>query len=429
MLKNKKMLIGIIIGGTLIAALWAVAQSNGVETQVYTVRSSSIREVVDLRGKVELESRRTVYSEISGTVIRVPVDEGDEVKADSPLLLLDPKDMQNDLDRANLNYESAAAELNSMKNSIRPEAVKQAELQVEQAEAAVGTAQADLDYKKDKYDRFRSLAAEGGISKQDLKETELLVVAAENALRDAEQRLKIAQSNLDLQKKGVSPSDLTTAENRLREAKLQVKTAQNNLGKAFIAAGQSGTILKRYPDPGTVISPGTPLFEIGDYNSAYIRLDMLSDDAGKLRIGQKAVISGELLGKKKIIGEVYFIAPKAENTVSSLGIEEQRVEVRIKYDLSRYAFRPGYGLDVKVIVREKSPVLSVPDKAVFEKNDEDFVFIVKDNRLMLRKVDTGIEGDEAVEILRGLSAGDRIVVEPDNTLQPGMRVKPEETKE
>lgn len=132
-----------------------------------------------------------------------------------------------------------------------------------------------------------------------------------------------------------------------------------------------------------------------------------------------------MLNDGKIDGEVYYIAPKAESSVSSLGVEQQRVEIRLRYDNGTLNLRPGYGLDVDIITDERQSTLYVPGKAVFDMNGKDCVFIVNDGKLVLRQVAKGIENNDYIEITKGISEGDIVVVDPGNSLKPGARVKQE----
>lgn len=98
---------------------------------------------------------------------------------------------------------------------------------------------------------------------------------------------------------------------------------------------------------------------------------MLVDDISKIKIGQNAIISGDAIDDRKLQGKVYYIAPRAESRVSSLGVEQQRIEVRIRFDNHLLKLKPGYVLDTDIITTEKPSTIYVPDKAVFELDGKD----------------------------------------------------------
>ena len=135
------------------------------------------------------------------------------------------------------------------------------------------------------------------------------------------------------------------------------------------------------------------------------------DDIAKIEKGQNVIISGDVLNDEEIQGEVYYIAPKAEGRVSSLGIEQQRVEVRIKFDNAGSELKPGYTLDADIAVQEKSNTLYVPDKSVFKIDGKDSVFVVKNSRLEPRTIVSGFENDDFIEVISGVSEGEIVVVD------------------
>jgi len=202
-----------------------------------------------------------------------------------------------------------------------------------------------------------------------------------------------------------------------------VEDSLKGVDRAKIYANLKGTVLSKYVSEGDMVQPGTPVFELGDDTLVYISVSVLSDDAVKIKEGQRAIISGDALKDQEIEGKVYYIAPKAEASVSTLGVEQQRVEVRISFDNSSLNLKGGYGVDVKIITDERNSTLYVPYKALFQTNGKDSAFVVHNNKLSLQTVKKGIENNDSIEIIEGISEGDTVVVDPDSSLKPGMRVK------
>lgn len=423
MFKKRSKKFWVITVVLVIVAIAALSTAGAVAVRIDTAKKGDMKEFIELRGKVDLDKKETVYSKISGIIKSIAVREGDQVEVNSELVKLDVQDTELALQKAQAAYDAARASLGNLRKSIKPEEVKQAEAQLEQSKIALDIAQRDYDNKKDQYDRNKALFESGAVSQQDLKDIETSMITAGNTLKDAQQKVSIVQSSYDMLKKGVASDAIREAEANAEQARLQVEELKNNKGRTSINSSIKGTVLKKYVDEGASAQPGVPLFDIGDNNSAYVRVDVLSDDASKIKIGQKAEISGEVLNDHKIQGEVYYIAPMAENSVSSLGVEQQRVEMRIRYDNANVSLKPGYGVDVDIVTQEKPSAVYVPDKVVFDMNGQDNVFVVKNGKAELRPVKTGIENDDYIEITEGLAEDDKIVVDPPNTLKPGMKVK------
>lgn len=413
-----------------IAFLFAAASAvivfnlnNAAEVKGGTVKRGNIIELAELQGKVELDRNEKIYARLEGFIDEVYASEGVKVEAGSKLLEISADDLEFAISKAEAAYSASKSQLESLKNSIKPEHIMISEAQLEQAKAAEKAALKDLNNKKDNCEKLRILYENGAFSEKDLLDAETMLAAALSSFKNAEQAVKISQYNLDILREGVSGDEIKALESNVKAAKTQLEELKNNMGRIKLYSSIKGIVLKKNAEKGQAVLPGVFLFEIGDYDSAYIRADVLVDDIRKIELGQKAVISGEVLNDEIIPGEVCYIAPKADSKVSSLGIEQQRVEVRIKFDNKELKLKPGYTLDIDIAVREKSNTLYVPDKSVFEMNGKDSVFVVRNNRLEPRVIVSGIENDDFIEVVSGVSEGETVVIDPDSELKPGKRIK------
>lgn len=422
-LNKKNILRWLIIAAVAITAITVVNHSNIAEVRVETVQKGSMKELVKLRGKVELDNSEEVYAKLQGFIYEVNAEEGDAVNEGEKLLKLSVEDLDFAIKRAKALYDASNAELQSFKNSIKPEHVKVAEAEQEQAKAAMEASSQNYRNKQDSYDKLKILYDNGAIAEKDVKDAKTLLVASEGDFIKAEQAVYIAKYNLDMLNDGVSKENIQTLEANAAVAKVQLDELINNKGKTNLYSPMEGVVLAKYVKKGQVVQPGTLLYEVGNYDSAYIKVDVLTDDISKIKEGQKATISGDVLNGKEIQGEVYFIAPKAENKLSTLGVEQQRVEVRIRFDNTNLKLKPGYTLDVDITTKEKMDSIYVFYKSVFDMNGKDSVFIVKDNKLELKTIECGIENDDFIEVLSGLNEGEKVVLDPGSDLKLGKRVK------
>jgi HlyD family secretion protein len=374
MLKNK-VFMWLSMGTAVIAAGYLFNHFQATEVQVGTVLRGELAEYIEVRGKVEMDRKELISSKWSGVIDDILVREGSLVRPDTRIITLKV-----------LNTDNAAAEL-------------------EKARISAKAALLDYNYKKEKLEKYQKLYHEGIVSEEEIKDLEMAVIAAEAIRIETEQQYKIVAENLLVNVNG-GPDPVNDA--------------------LVVRAGIGGKVLTKYIHSGASIQPGTPLFEVERENSAYyIRTDVLTDDAVKLKLGQTAILTGGALDDAEFYGKVAYIAPKAETVLSSLGVEQQRVEVRISYPYQDLPLKLGYGVDVKIIAGLERDTLFAPEKAVFEKDSVDHVLANRDNKLKLLPVKTGIENDDYIQILDGLSEGDKIVVDPDNKLKPGMKVKGE----
>jgi len=417
----------LILAGAAAAAFFYFNSSqgsvDGTSLRITDVKKGRIERALKLRGKVELDRKEKISSQLPATISAISVREGDIVTAGASLAFLDTIELSLALKRAEAAYDSASASSMDVKNIVKTEQLKQAEAQLEQAAIARKSAATDFEYKKDRFRKTESLTARGSASEQDKKDARTLLDAAENFLAESEKRVKIAEYNLTLLRKGSSEYLIKASEQNAEQARISIESIKNDIQKAVVKTVIGGVVLVRYHDAGAFVQPGTPLFDIGDMSTAYIRAEVLVDDMSKVREGQKVILTGDAIDNKKYTGEVYFIAPRAFTKISSLGVEQQKIDVRIKYDVKALALRQGYELDSNIVTTEKSGALMVAYKAVFESEGKNRIFVIKNGTLELREVATGIENDENIEIISGAAEGEKAVIDPPNNLKPGMKIK------
>ena len=134
-------------------------------------------------------------------------------------------------------------------------------------------------------------------------------------------------------------------------------------------------------------------------------------------------ISHNDLSIEGIKGTVRKIHPQAMSKISDLGIEQKRVKVEINIEDSLEGLRPGYDLDVKIIINSRKNVLLVPENAVFEKEEKDFVFVNENGKAVLREINKGIESTKQIEVISGLKEGEMVIMSPDKSLEEGLAIK------
>lgn len=215
-------------------------------------------------------------------------------------------------------------------------------------------------------------------------------------------------------------TELKMAEDDARIAATQYGTA-TKLGQASLVSPASGTVLEVLAKENQVLPPGGPVVVIGDLNRLEVRAELLTYDAVNVRTGQKAVISGAVLGDTQIEASVSQVYPKAITRVSTLGLEQQRVPVIITL-AQPGALRPGFDVDVRIITGSKEGVIVAPKSAVFQEGTDSFVYVVDKGVARSRPVQLGIETAESVEVLSGLNEGDVIVRNPRGEVKDGTRV-------
>ena len=204
--------------------------------------------------------------------------------------------------------------------------------------------------------------------------------------------------------------------------------------QALVAAcesGEPGCIELRSPVAGRVlrvpekservVSPGTPLLEIGDPQQLEIVVDLLSTDAVKVHPGATMLVE-EWGGPEPLAARVRRVEPSGYTKLSALGVEEQRVDVVADFTGDTGGLGDGYRIEARIVVAEADDALLVPSSALFRRQGEWHVFAVAGGRAMLRPVKIGRGTPQQTEVLDGLGAGDEVVLHPSDQVADGVRV-------
>jgi HlyD family secretion protein len=212
---------------------------------------------------------------------------------------------------------------------------------------------------------------------------------------------------------------------QIEQSKHTLKIVEYELAKTRVVSPLDGVVLEKHLDSDQYVQPGAPLVAIGDPASMEIRADILSDEIGRVRPGQKVILVGKAIRTPDATGVVRKIYPSGFTKVSSLGVRQQRVIVLIDFDNSEINLRPGYELDVKIAVAQKENAVLVPSAAVFATATGSAAFAVKNGRAELRPLTVGLKGEQDYEALEGLRAGEAVILRPPLDLTPGSRVRSE----
>ena len=150
---------------------------------------------------------------------------------------------------------------------------------------------------------------------------------------------------------------------------------------------------------------------------------MLTRDAAPLRRGLPVLIT-EWGSEKERTGHVRRVEPAAFTRISPLGVEEQRVNVRI--DFERPVDVPlgdGYAVDVRFMLSDEPKVRQVPTSALFRHAEGWAAFVVKDGKAALRTVKVGKRNPLQAEVVDGLAESDTVIVHPGELVRDGIRVE------
>ena len=387
-------MIALSLGGIAVAGVLAFIafRPEPVLVDLAPVARGTLAVTIPADGRTRIRDIWEVSSPIAGTAQRSPVAVGDTVVAGETIVAVVEPVVPALLD-ARARAEAEAS-------------LRQAEAALAVAEAQLAEAEEARDYAKAQRDRAQALVERGVASMTRLED-------AEQMLRTAEAAVTAAQSSRAMQ-----------AGARDRTAAALIEPDEPVARRAVeIRAPASGVVLSVGTESARPVLPGAALASIGDPTDLEIVADLLSADA--VRMPPEAMASAERWGGSPLVARLKSVEPVARTEVSALGIEEQRVdavfEILTPWD-ERTALGHNFAVFLRITLWQADDVLQVPISAVFREGDGWAVFRISDGIAERVPVTLGQRGESAVEVLDGLSEGDRVVTHPPDALAPGGKV-------
>lgn len=367
-----------------------------VDVEFATVTEGPLRVTVQEDGKTRIREKYIVSAPVSGRISRIELDPGDTVIGDETrLAVIQPRDP------AMLDARSRA----------------QAEARVRSAEAAVQRSLSNSeqvtithDFNQSIYERFKILIPDGAVSKIEFDTAKANFLASVQAIKAAKFDAEIAAFELEMAQ---------AAANQFSDEQV------NNLSKPFeIHAPIGGRVLRVFQESATVVEVGAFLLELGDLENLEIEIDVLSTDAVRVKPGAELTIQ-HWGGGSPLRGNVRVIEPAAFTKISSLGVEEQRVNIIADFNEppERLAtLGDGYRVEAEITVNELARALMIPNSALFRHQRQWHVLRVENGRARMQAVVIGLQNSMHTEIKTGLKQGDKIIIYPSDEIQSGTKV-------
>ena len=348
---------------------------------------------VTASGKLRALNTIKVGSEVSGQITRVFVDFNSPVTKGQVLAEIDPTRL-----RARVAQSRAQVAL--------------AQASMAQAQAAISRARSDIGTQERDYARRSSLAKSGYTSKAGLDTSANALAASRAGSRTA-----IAQA--------------ASARAQIAQAQAELSSAELDLSRTTIVAPASGVVINKLVEPGTTVAASfqTPnLFEIAaDTTRMQVEASVDEADIGQVREGQDVRFTVDAYPGETFAASVRQIrksATELQNVVSYLVI--------LDVDNKDGKLLPGMTANVDVITGRRPNVVRVPTSALrFRPRPADrpgekdlpantpviYVATADPFRPQRRAVKIGLEGEDFVEIIRGVSPGEKLVVRSKSTIK------------
>jgi HlyD family secretion protein len=356
------------------------------------VRGALAQTVVD-DGRARVRERYTVSAPVTGSLARIELHEGDVVEPGSVLARLLP------LASPLLDPESRRAAEQRLASAIDASA---------QAKSTVVRAQIADDQAKTELLRNAPLAQQGSIPMVQLDQAVVAERMRQSELLSAGFAEKVAEHEIE----------------QARSALARFTPGRSQSEQLELTSPVHGEVLHVLRKSEGVVNAGTALLEVGDARALELVADVLSQDAVAIQPGMPARIL-HWGGEPALAAKVRLIEPAAFTKTSALGVDEQRVNVVLDLDDPPDRWRAlgdGFAVEIEITIWSKPDALQVPTSALFRGTAGWEVFVVEAGRANKRAVEPGHRGPLRTEIVKGLRAGEVVIIHPGAGVHDGVKV-------
>ena len=368
----------------------------GPQLQTEAVLRRDVLQTVVASGRVETPHRVNIGAQITGTVARVPVTEGQTVKAGDVLVELVGTELQSARRQAQQAVVQAQNRLRQM-NELQGPVLQQT---LRQAQASLDTAQAS-------WQRNQALFEQGFIGQAALDESRKALALADAQVRAAQQQVTSTRAG---------GAEHSLALGAVAEAQANAETVNAKARYAVIQAPASGQLIGRNVEVGDVVQAGKVLMTLSPEGAMQLVVQIDEKNLRLMALGQQALASADAYPQQPFKAQVAYINP---------GINAQTGAVEIKLDVlePQQTLKQDMTVSVDLVVARQAQVLALQVGLVNEiSGASPWVWLVQAGHAVRRPVRLGLRGGAWVEVLEGLREGDAVITSP-IALREGQRVR------
>jgi multidrug resistance efflux pump len=286
---------------------------------------------LEAKGYIVPRQQILVSPKVSGMILTLDVEEGRRVKKGDVLAVLESTEYEAEAEKANATVALMEQRLLELKNGSRPEEIRQAEAELEEARAELVQLEAD-------WRRSAELRKRNSVTEQEYE-------LAESKYLAQRQTIKRLEAALELWKIGTRKEKLDAAAAEVDQAKAELTKAQWRLGNCTIRSPISGTILKKNAEEGNIVNPiafngSFSICELADLADLEVDLNVSERDISAVKVGQKCRIRTDAWPDRVYDGVVSRLMPIADRAKAAVPV---RVKIAIPADEQGQYLKPEMG--------------------------------------------------------------------------------------
>lgn len=429
---------------------YSLSVSEGPVVQAGQAQRGLMRSFIEERARTRLPQTYRITMPSDGRIQPITLEEGDHVSAGQVVARMSPRDLQLAVDVGAARVSQLEAQIvdsddsrleNTTLDAVRDE-VKAMDNVLAATNEQTKAAKARLELAEWDLKRIQKLAESGDAAEKELRDarfeevdaridyqTSILLLRSMEAFQSAwNLGPKLITQYID--KKTLTHAILAQDKAGAQATLSQLELAQQ---RGTLTSPIDGVVLARGVSNERVLPAGTLLLEIGRLEDLEIEVEVLTQDAVQLRVGQAVDIFGPAIGTEPARGSVARIFPEGFTKISSLGVEQQRVKTIVHFDAgeltrlaeSNHMLGSAFRVQTRIYLAEQADAVIVPRSALFRSSGGQWqVFTIREGKAELTEVTLGLTNNEQVAIQSGVQPGELVVLAPPASLESGAKVTP-----
>ncbi|ATF13907.1 efflux RND transporter periplasmic adaptor subunit [Brevibacillus sp. HB1.2] len=402
---NKKPVILALLAISLVAGCSSPqAETPPTETveastpvQIETVATGTVVSDSGLTAKLAPSEEVQVSPKMGGKISSLPVKLGQYVTKGQVLFKLDEKDLVNSVKQAEAAYNVSKASLNQA-GSSSDQGLVQAKNSLKQAETALQDAKVNQQ-------RMQQLFSQGAISAQQMEQANSQLTTAQTSYDNAQQGVQSAGQKTSVQ----------VSEASVQQAQVSLQNAREQLANATVTSPINGYISSVSGAVGQMAGQ-QPVVVVVNTNPLLVKANLSEADITKIKVGTTVKVNVQSTGKT-IDAKVTAMSP-----VMDTQLKAYPVEITIPNPSNELKSDMVVNVTFPTVGESGAKSIVVTRGAVFDRDGKQYVFKLEGDIAKQVEVTTGKSSSDTIEILKGLSAGDKIVVKGQTLLQDGGKV-------
>lgn len=422
-------------GGEAPAAPTTAQQA--IPVQVAKVAKGSINDSTGIIGSFAPKETAQVSPKISGKIQSINLTVGQKVNKGDTLFTIDQKDLQDSIKQSQESYQVALANLKQAESGAA-QSVQQAESSVDQAKSALVQqdntitqaqtslvdAQSSVRDAQNTLNRNQQLFSAGALSQSELEQSQIAhrraLTAVENAqitLHNAQTSKQSAQTTYSNAQKSLrlaqQKTGIDVARASVNQAKSSLDTARSQLVDTVVKAPISGTISVVTGTQGQMVSAQSAVATIANTNPIIAKVNVSESELLKMQVGSSVTVGVDSLNKR-IEAKVSAVNPVMDNDLKAYPVE---------ISVPNGSGELKSGMVVTVYMKSEAPKnILVSQDAITEQAGKKYAYVVEGTVAKRVEVQTGQESAKQVEVTKGLTEGQNVVVKGVSLLTDGAKV-------